>query len=241
VTDVSTQSAAAPPRLVATIGPFGFLGWAILFGIGELLVVPMPWTTTGYFGYLCRHLALPDGRRLTFAGKPGDIWYILIAIPILLYAMQVMNFMDMQAMIQSGAVPTVMPHWYIVLIVEVAMFYLGFLVLRWAIERTTSEDGSMKLRFAGGFLANFGWLILFGLSAITIVGWAWVLKFYIRWMCRKVEGTVRFDFIGTGWGILWRMVIVWLTSILIIPIPWTIAWLTNWFFSNVTATSDARP
>lgn len=241
MTNVTTQTAAAPQRLVATLGPFGLLGRGLLFGIGELLVVPMPWTTTGYFGYLCRHLALPDGRRLTFAGKPGDIWYILVAIPLLLYGLQAMQFMDMQEMMRTRVVPTAMPHWYITLIVELAMYYLGFLVFRWAIARTTSEDSSVKLSFAGNFFVNFGWFVLYILSVLTIIGWAWVVKFYIRWLCRKVDGNVRFDFVGTGWGILWRTIVVGLTGILIIPLPWMIAWLTNWMFSNVTATSDAHP
>jgi hypothetical protein len=240
VTDVTTQSAAVPQRLVATLGPFGLLGRALLVGIGELLIVPMPWTTAGYFRYLCGHLALPDGRRLMFAGKAGDIWYILVAIPLLLYIAQAINVMDVIGQVQMGLPPT-QHYWYVVIIAELAMYCLGFLVLRWAISRTTSEDGSVKLTFTGNIFANFGWLILIGLSAITIVGWAWVLKFYIRWMCRKVEGTVRFDFIGTGWGILWRLIVGELLCILIIPIPWVMAWLTNWFFSNVTAANDARP
>src|SRR5476649_344381 len=125
--------APTPQRLVATLGPFGLLGRGLLFGIGELLIVPMPWTTTIFYTYLCDHLALPDGRRLKFAGKPGDIWYILIGIPLVFWAMEVVMFL-------SGAFnypANVSIPWYFVIAVDVAIYYLGFLIMRWAIAKTT--------------------------------------------------------------------------------------------------------
>jgi hypothetical protein len=228
--------APTPQRLVATLGPFGLLGRGLLFGIGELLIVPMPWTTTIFYTYLCECLALPDGRRLKFAGKPGDIWYILVGIPLLTFIPQVV-------MLLEGGVPdpTTLPiPWYVILAIDVAIFYLGFLAMCWAIAKTTSEDGSVTLSFGGGVLAYFGWMILTSLSVITIIGWAWALKFFIRWMCRNVEGTVRFDFVGSGWSILWRSLAAWFMCILIIPIPWVLSWMTNWYFSNVVVTSGAR-
>jgi hypothetical protein len=231
--------APAPQRLVATLGPFGLFGRMLLLAIGEILIVPMPWTTTIIYTYLCDRLALPDGRRLRFAGKPGDIWYILIGIPLIMWVLQVVNILR----IDFHDPRTFQAPWYFSLLsvlVELAMLYLGFLVMRWAIAKTTSEDGSVQLSFGGGVLAYFGWLLLVGLSFITIIGWAWAIKFYIRWMCRNVEGTVRFDFVGSGWSILWRSIAAWLGCIFIIPIPWMISWMTNWYFSNVVVTSGAR-
>jgi hypothetical protein len=236
MSDATAAGAPAPQRLVATLGAWGLFGRGLLFAIGEILVVPMPWVTTIYCSYLCDHLALPDGRRLKFAGKPGDIWYILIGIPLVWLAMQIVTLLngDIHDPGNFGA------PWYVVLLVNVAIYYLGFLVMCWAIAKTTSEDGSVKLSFDGSVLAYFGWLILVGLSFITIIGWAWALKFYIRWLCRNVEGTVRFDFVGSGWSILWRSIAAGLACILIIPIPWVIRWMMNWYFSNVVVTSDAR-
>lgn len=48
--------------------------------IGVLLILPSPWTVTSFYRWLCERIALPIGIRLNFAGKPGDIWYIFIAI-----------------------------------------------------------------------------------------------------------------------------------------------------------------
>lgn len=238
-TAVNNAPAIRSRRLVATLGPFGFFGRGLLFAFGELLVVPMPWTTTGYLRYLCSHLALPDGRQLRFAGKPGDIWHILIGIPLLMYAAQAFNIWTMSTMmaqVNRGMPPSsfgLTP--YVMLLAELASFYLGFLAFRWAVARTTSDDGRMQLTFVGNFFVSVGWLVLVGVSTLTIIGWAWVAKLYIRWLCQNVDGTMRFDFIGSGWSLLWRVIVVWALSILIIPIPWMIAWLTNWIFSNVTA------
>jgi hypothetical protein len=48
--------------------------------IGVLLILPSPRTVTSFYRWLCERIALPDGMRLNFAEKPGDIWYIFIAI-----------------------------------------------------------------------------------------------------------------------------------------------------------------
>jgi hypothetical protein len=68
---------------------------------------------------------------------------------------------------------------------------------------------------------------------VTIIGWAWVLKFFLRWVCRNISGTVNFDFVGTGWGILWRIIVVILASIFVIPIPWLLRWFTVWLLAQV--------
>lgn len=235
--------APAPQRLVATLGALGLFGRLLLFGIGEILIVPMPWVTPMFYRYLCGHLALPDGRRLQFAGKPGDIWHILIGIPLIMWIIQIVNVWRIFPIIKQhpSSPPGFDPSFLALFIVaEIGMFYLGFLALRWAIARTTSEDGSIKLSFGGSFLGLIGWTLLFGLSSITIIGPFWVLKAQIRWMCRKVDGSVQFDFIGGGWGILWRAVLGYLACIFIIPIPWIMAWITNWLFSNVVVTSGAK-
>src|ERR1700744_1355629 len=157
----------APQRLVATLGGLGLFGRILLVMLGELLIVPMPWVTTIFYRYLCGHLALPDGRGLKFAGKPGDIWYILIGIPLILWAMQGINIWHLQSVLQQrGRLQGVeLSLSAFLLVAELAMFYLGFLALRWAITQATSEDGSVKLSFAGGFWTLVGWTLLVGLAA----------------------------------------------------------------------------
>ena len=62
---------------------WGLFDRGLLYVVGQVLVVPAPWTTTGFYRFLCEHVCLPDGRRLRFAGEPGDIWYILIGLAVL--------------------------------------------------------------------------------------------------------------------------------------------------------------
>jgi hypothetical protein len=239
MTNATAAGGPAPRHLVATLGALGLFGRLLLFVIGELLIVPMPWVTTLYNAYVCDHLLLPDGRRLKFTGKPGDIWYILMGIPLIMYILQAVNVWTMHDL-TPGQLPNFGVFFGFAIAAELATYYLGLLVLRWAIANTTTEDNNMRLSFDGSFWGLIGWTLLLGLSGITIIGWAWVLKFFIRWICRKVEGTVRFDFIGPGWGILWRLLVAWLLCIPLIPIPWVIRWIMNWLFSNVVVTSSGR-
>ena len=78
-----------------------------------------------------------------------------------------------------------------------------------------TEDGTLRLSFEGGYLPYIGWNILLGLSFITIIGWAWVAKFMMQWICRNVRGTAEFDFTATGLSILWRTLVAVLLTILV--------------------------
>ena len=96
---------------------------------------------------------------------------------------------------------------------------LSIQIFRWFVSHVKSQDGALSLTFVGSILAFIGWSVLFFLSAFTIIGWAWVLKFMLRWTCRNVTGTLAFDFVGSGLSILRRSIVTWLACIFIIPIP----------------------
>ena len=71
-------------------------------------------------------------------------------------------------------------------------------------------------------------------SFVTIIGWAWVIKFTMQWICRNVRGTARFEFTATGLSVLWRTLVFALLSALVIPIPWILRWYTTWYISQVS-------
>ncbi len=53
-----------------------------------------------------------------------------------------------------------------------------------------------------------GWYLLLVISAITIVGWAWVVVAQTRWICRNIGGTHReILFKATGLEMLWRTLV----------------------------------
>jgi hypothetical protein len=212
---------SSPAALLRTEIPVWPLFWRILLaGIGHLFIVPSPWTTTMLYKFLVEHTVLPDSRRLKFTGQPGDIWYLIIAIAALSWLHEAAS--------HAGV------HRTAGLLGPVIAAYLTVLVYRWVCANVKSEDGRLDLSFGGEPLAYVGWTLLLILSIVTIIGWAWVAKFMMRWICRNVQGTLQFDFTATGWQILWRVLVFGLLNILIIPIPWTIRWFTSWMISQVS-------
>ncbi len=204
--------------LTVRLGVWGLFWRSLLVILGNFVVIPAPWTNTTLYRYFGQNTWLPDGRRLTFAGSPGDIWYVFIGIALLGLAGQ----------IPKAAIVT-LP----------LTCFLQYVAFRWLCAKIGSEDGSVKLEFSGNVWAYVGWYLLVILSVVTIIGWAWVLKFYLRWVCRNVSGTVQFDFVATGWGILWRSLLTGLACALLIPIPWMLRWYTTWMLSEVRVGSVA--
>jgi hypothetical protein len=188
--------------------------------IGVALIIPAPWVGPWLYKWLCERVSLPDGRPLTFSGKAGDIWYVFVAWGALMWIGQ----------LQEGRYE---------LLTIVVSWILGVPLLKWVCANASTPDERLKLSFEGGYLPYIGWNILLTLSVITIIGWAWVMKYMLRWICQNVGGTAEFAFTGTGLEILWRTVVVVLLSILIIPIPWMMRWYTRWMLSQVAVRAEA--
>src|ERR1700682_1668628 len=85
----------------------------------------------------------------------------------------------------------------------------------------------------GNVVTYVGWYVLMFVSFITIIGWAWVITAWMRWICRNVAGTRREIVFGaTGWQVLWRTVLFGLGGALLIPIPWVMRWYATWYVSR---------
>jgi GYF domain 2 len=206
--------------LLPVIPVWGFFWRSVVTLIGVVLIIPAPWVGPWFYKWLCERVSLPDGRLLTFSGTPGDIWYVFAGWGALMWIGQ----------LKDGR--------YELLTIPVS-WILGVLLLKWFCAHASTADGRLKLSFEGGYLPYIGWNILVALSALTIIGWAWVLKYQLRWICRNVRGTAEFAFTGTGLAILWRTLVVVLLSILIIPIPWMMRWYMRWILSQVAVRTEA--
>jgi hypothetical protein len=206
--------------LNSEIPVWGLFWRSVVTLIGVVLIIPSPWVGPWFYKWLCERISLPDGRPLTFSGKPGDIWYVFVAWGALMWIGQ----------LKEGRFE---------LVTIVLSWILGVLLLKWVCAHASTADERLKLSFDGGYLPYIGWNILLTLSAITIIGWAWVMKYMLRWICQNVRGTAEFAFTGTGLEILWRTVVVVLLSILIIPIPWMMRWYTHWMLSQVAVRAEA--
>jgi hypothetical protein len=199
---------------------WGFFWRSVVTAIGVALIIPAPWLGPWFYKWLCERVSLPDGRPLTFSGKPGDIWYVFVGWGALMWIGQ----------LKEGRYE---------LVTIVVSWILGLLLLKWFCANASTPGGRLKLSFEGGYLPYIGWNILLAVSAITIIGWAWVMKYMLRWICQNVRGTAEFAFTGTGLEILWRTIVVVLLCILIIPIPWMMRWYTHWMLSQVAVRTEA--
>ncbi len=189
----------------------------MLLWLGNIFVVPAPWTSTMYWKYLGESTRLPNGTPFVFEGKWRDIWWVFVLQALLIYSSGLTGDSGFLALVGNLVLP--------------------FLVLRWFCEKLRIGPGGPFLSFKGEFVPYLGWMALAFLSIFTIVGWAWVAQYYLDWVCRNVAGPVRFSFKGPGLEILWRCLVAVLACCFIIPIPWMIAWLNRWFVSQIEATT----
>jgi hypothetical protein len=237
------SGAGAPPPLVSqggdrvtSAGGYGggtlsvdlpvwsLFGRVLLLVIGNLVVIPSPWIVTSYYRWLTPRIHVPGRPNLGFTGQVGDIWYVIVGLAL------------------SGLIA----HYNntVQLITIVAQAFLSWMILRWYIGHLSSNGQPLPVRFNGSVWGFVGFQLLTFIAFITIIGWAWVMTAWTRWICRNIGGTHReIVFNGTGWQVLWRTIVSVLLSILIIPIPWVFRWYTVWFteqFSLVERGAYAR-
>jgi hypothetical protein len=194
-------------------------GRTLLVVVSQLLVVPTPWAVTGFYRWFADHIQVPDQPRVAFTGKAGDIWYIFILSALCGY----IGFVDFA--LQLAIMPLTV------------LFLVIF--ARWFFRNLAWQGQVAPLKFTAGYWAMLGWCVVFTLSTITIVGWAWALTAWTRWMCRHVEGSARrLIFTASGWDVLWRTLLFLLSLSLVIPIPWTFHWYTRWVVSQFALGSE---
>ena len=63
-----------------------FFGWCLLLVIGNVLVIPSPWTATSYYRWIFPRFNVPGRPNLAFEGKVGDIWYVIVLLALSSYA-----------------------------------------------------------------------------------------------------------------------------------------------------------
>jgi hypothetical protein len=206
------EAGAGPLSVKLELWPY--LGWTLLFMLGEAIVVATPWTTVNLYRYVIDRLRVPGRPNLSFTGQPLDIWYVFIGMAILSYV----GLSD-NALLK--------------LLVVVGQAFLGWMIVRWVVSKLASNGRPLPIRFEGSPVVYFAWYLFMLVSAVTVIGWAWVLTAWMRWICRNIAGTRReVVFNGTGLQVLWRSLAFGLGCVFIIPIPWALRWYTQWYVSQ---------
>ncbi|HSZ97178.1 MAG TPA: GYF domain-containing protein [Bradyrhizobium sp.] len=192
-----------------------FVRQALLFVIGAIFIVPLPWVLVSSLKWIISRTRVPGRPDLTFTGNAMTIvWWFLGAVALII----LLNFI-------GGRIASI-----ISFLIEVG---LGWLAIRWFLANLASDGQPLGLSFAGPYWTYLGWNFLGALSAITIIGWAWVFTAQTRWIYRNIEGTRReIVFKATGLEYLWRAVVVFFGCAFIIPIPWVVRWMMGWLASQ---------
>lgn len=192
---------------------WGFLGRLLLLIVGYLLVIPSPWTGTGFYRWMASRTEVPGRPNFAFTGQPTDIWYVFIATALLSY----LGAYD--STLQLIAIPI--------------SAILAWILLRWLASNLSSNGQPLPIAFNGSVVTFVGWQLLMYISFITIIGWAWVITAWMRWNCRNISGTRReVIFNASGLEMLWRTIVLAITCAFIIPIPWMMRWYNRWFVSQ---------
>ena len=237
------RAALAGP-LTGVFPAWGLFWRSIVFGLGIILVIPAPWAGVWFYKWFASHVVLPGDRPLRLQASVGGIWWLFVAMGALQWisqpifralgrfvASQDANNFDARLWFAMAGV------WFVMLVVNLL---LAWALIRWFCAHLTTDDGATKLAFKGSVLGLFGWYVLGALSAVTVVGWAWVAKFFYRWLAAKAEGAPRFACRVSGLAILWRTMLFALGSIFIIPIPWLARWYVNWTISQFSVEPAAN-
>ncbi|MGX1167520.1 hypothetical protein AB7M16_003786 [Bradyrhizobium sp. USDA 372] len=200
---------------------WSFLGWWILLILGSLLVIPSPWTGTGYYRWLFPRMHVPRRPNLAFTGQVGDLWYVFIGMALAAY----LGHIDSTLQILTLPIQAI----------------LSWVLIRWVVANISSNGQMLPMTFTGSVWSFLGWQILMILAVFTIVGWAWVMAAWTRWICRHVSGTRReMVFTATGFQLLWRTVAFFLGCLFIIPIPWLLRWYFAWGMTQFVLVERTR-
>lgn len=208
-------AAASGGSLSVDFGILEFTWRTLALVIGSCFIIPVPWLFVWYTKWIVSCVRVPGRPNLSFTGSAMTLvpWYfgfIVLAIALGYVGSEILS--------------------NLLFIVQVVLYWL---LIKWMVANLASNGQPLGLSFTGSVWAYIGWNLLFAISIITIIGWAWVAAAQMRWFCRSIEGTRReIVFKGSGLDILWRGILAAILCALIIPIPWVYRWIMNWFASQ---------
>lgn len=212
---VTRAGAVDSGSLLIDFGIWEFIWRSVVFFIGAILVIPLPWVLAMYCRWIVSCTQVPARPNLTFTGRPVTaLWWFLGAI-VLIICLSLTGVRYLNSL---------------TILIQLGLYWLA---IKWFVANLASNGQPLGLSFSGSFWGYLGWNILAALSIITIIGWAWVYTAQMRWMCRHIEGTRRdVVFEATGLQYLWRAIVTLLACSFLIPIPWALRWFMRWHASQ---------
>ena len=243
--------------------------WLLVTGVISIPIVTAAWAAAFLYRRILPQISFTDGTRVTFQGLAGRVWgwfvigAVLSAIPTVVGGIVyngdplslILLSQDIDSAVEAGGstvdaayLNAASTAGILGIVVAFVAIYVQLVIMRWAIAGIELTDGP-DLYFAGRYLGLLGWLLLYMVSFFTIIGWAWVVSAFLRWFTRNIEGAgIRFEFVGSGWGVLWRALgigvvlsalalaanlIPALIALMWIWTLWAMIWLFRWLVRNV--------
>ena len=246
-------------------GPyFGTMLWVLITFVVSIFIIPAAWATAFLYRRILPHVTFSDGTAAAFRGLPGRVWLWFVfagalytapnLIEGIVYNGDPFSLFFSPTRPEDASLAAYSSATEAQLLVSFVVFpfivYADLVIIRWAIAGIELTNGP-DFRFTGRYLPLVGWLLILVVSMITIIGWAWVATAFLRWFAGNVEGDgVGFDFVGSGWGLLWRAIAFLVVFIALIysyvasasPVPlilefiwglWVGVWLLKWVMRNV--------
>jgi len=219
-------------RIEFTGTGFQTLGWGLVAVLLSLLIIPAAWGAVALCRWFVQNLSFSDGTKASFEGRGGQVWGYFVIGALLGVAPQL-----------SRAVADPVASVFVLIGLQILLVpisaAIGLKIVRWFFSYVRLSCGT-NLNFKGNYGPFLGWMLLNILSVYTIIGWAWASIAMLRWVCRNIEaGQNQLEFLGSGWGLLWRCFLACLASILIIPIPWVWLWVIRWIIGNMLIKQEA--
>jgi len=254
------QASSGNGPLQTDLPVWGLFWRSFVASIGIAFVIPAPWAGLWFYRWLAEHVALPGGRPLSLESSLSQCWYIfagmglagslghflphdqpqellvaqiIVLVPIAWLSVRLVDWFCRALRVESGGLSLafeggILPYFGWILMLELLPEVSAFVYL-----------GAFAVMFINTAWAFFGAMLLLAVSISALIGWPWVLKYQMRWLCSKVVGTHAFEFVGTGWNLLWRLFVVLFAFSFLLPAPWALRWFVEWFVSQIVVTPRA--
>ncbi len=201
------------------------LGWGLLSVALSMLVLPAAWGMVPLYAWFFRNVRSSDGAAVEFLGRPSEVWILFAATMFLSILPQAGSAFLEESRANAAA-------FILTVLLMPLTAAVGVAILRWMVMNISLENGP-PLTFTGSYGGYLGWNVVLFFSWFTIIGWAWALTGFARWLCGNVEAEdLILSFEGKGLDLLWRGIVAFILCLPVVTLPWVLRWLTAWFVRN---------
>jgi GYF domain 2 len=185
----------AAGALSTSVRVWPLLGRSIVVFIAQITVIPTPWVLPSFYRWFVDQIELPRGQRVTFHGKPGDIWYIFILSSLLGYVGYIYNGLQLLVLPLSLFFLLIILRWFLRnLAWEGQATTLTFTIIGWAWVYAAwirwmcrhVEGSNRQLTFTAGGWSLWWRFMVFFLSCLVIIPIPWSLHWIACWFISQL-------------------------------------------------------